>query len=68
MPRRNRTTPHTPYDARSLTHTQPKRAFQTKQDAEAAAKEAGKYNLDLTLHVYQSLTDGKWYLSSKSPS
>ncbi|MEO5949560.1 MAG: hypothetical protein ABIP74_04080 [Candidatus Saccharimonas sp.] len=68
MPRRNRTIPHTTYNAHSLAHTQPKRAYQTKQAAETAIKESEKYNLELTLHSYQSLVDGKWYLSSKQKS
>lgn len=64
MPRRNHTPPHQPYDPSPLTHSQPKRAFQSKRAAEAAAKAIMRYELDLELYVYQSPTDGKWYLSS----
>lgn len=65
MPRRNNTQPHNRYDPSPLAHSQPKRMFQTKRDAESAAREAMRYNIDLELYAYQSPIDGKWYLSSQ---
>lgn len=68
MPRRNRAPRHDRYDPTPLAHTTPKRVFASKHAAEQAAKELRKYDLDLKLSVYQSPTDGKWYLSSKHPA
>jgi len=65
MPRRNNTPPHQPYNSSRLAHSTPKRVYASKRAAETAAKEGMKYNLELQLSVYQSPTDGKWYLSSR---
>jgi len=65
MPRHNRTPPHQPYDPTPLAHSQPKRAFRSKQEAERAVREIQKYNIEIELSTYRSPTDGKWYLSSR---
>lgn len=64
MPRRNKTPKTTRKSLAALAHSSDKKAFASKQQAERAAKEAMRYNVELELHVYQSPLDGKWYLSS----
>jgi len=63
VPRRNkqpalRRTPPTHSAERS------KVRYATKQQATAAANDRMLYHPDLELSVYQSLTDGGWYLTS----
>ncbi len=38
--------------------------YSSKHAAERAAKEVERYNPDILLRPYQSLTDGAWYLTS----
>lgn len=64
MPRKNRAPKHIPFIPQPA-NEQGKRRFASKQAAERAIKELQKYQLDLELHVYQSPTDGGWYLTSK---
>lgn len=66
MPRRNNTKPH---DYFTPPVQKPgKRRYATRQQAEAAAAEQMKYNLNLQLQVYQSPHDSGWYLTSASAS
>ena len=46
------------------TNERTKNRYATKQAALNAAREQQKYELHVTLHVYQSLHDGGWYLTS----
>lgn len=61
MPRRNNTPKHTPY-APSVSE-QAKTRYRSKADAERAAEDLMRYDLNLTLRAYQSPTDGGWYLT-----
>ncbi len=65
MPRHNHTQPHIRYDPVHLSHTQPKRAFSSKQAAELAIQDIQKYQPDIKLYVYRSPIEGTWHLSSK---
>lgn len=63
MPRRNKTAKHTPYQPAASAESAKKR-FGSRQAAIAAITELKKYHLDIELSVYQSPTDGGWYLTS----
>lgn len=60
MPRRNRTTPHTPYKQSLLPNK--KRRFATRQQAQAAAEYQMLLKPQLELYVYKDI-DGGWYLT-----
>lgn len=65
MPRRNKTTPHTPY--KPALRPGAKRRFATRQQAEQAAEHQMLLKPGLVLHVYKDI-DGGWYLTRTTPS
>jgi hypothetical protein len=64
MPRRNKS----PHVVRSVTRqlAAQKTRYRNKHDAQAAADDQMRYQLDLILRVYQSPNDGGWYLTSEA--
>lgn len=61
MPRKNKTRPHTPYQATK--NDQNKRRYSSRLEAEKSAKLTMTIKPDLELSVYRGL-DGGWYLTS----
>lgn len=63
MPRRHKPQKNAA-QPQALSRESHKVSYPTKRDAERAAAETAKYNLDLILRPYQSPTNGLWYLTS----
>ena len=64
MPRKNNTPKHIRYTP--STNEQTKTRYTSRADAERAAKELMRYDLELSLRAYRSSTDGGWYLTRQS--
>ena len=65
MPRHNYSKKHTPAQRAVPQPEQGKVRYATKHKAEQAIKESQQYNPDVSLSVYQSPSDGGWYLTSR---
>ena len=67
MPRRNKPIklPIKPVTAGPLAHKTAKRAYASKHQAQQAAQNVMRYDIDTIITTYQSPIDGKWYLTSQ---
>jgi hypothetical protein len=65
MPRKNNAIKHIPF--RPPNHEAGKTRFATKRQADDAAEYQMLINPGLELFVYQSNTDGGWYLTRQAP-